>query len=211
MFKKEKCKTDYVLVKVTKDSWDRNPILTFTSLEEAKQECNKKFYKLYQHNLPITVYSFKQTDTYTKKRKVSDVCWFNIVEEACKKEDIDKLQYVPVDYSYADLIMELNWGYYSFIGNRDSIYISPENAAKLKKIIVTDYPAYTIKGKDWPYWFKVENKLIGSATSNWFNYLYTTRNIVSSAALERYEGEDKYDTDHRKTPQSYDNFEDEEK
>lgn len=70
-------------------------------------------------------------------------------------------------------------------------FVRKEDIAKIENITKNDYKPFALKGSDWPYWFKVNGKLIKSRTSSWKNYLYTQYNYVTEESLEEYNGPDK--------------------
>lgn len=66
-----------------------------------------------------------------------------------------------------------------------------EDLEKIKNIAQNDYKPFVLKGSDWPYWFKVNGKLIKSRTSSWKNHIYTQYGYITEESLEEYNGPDK--------------------
>jgi hypothetical protein len=69
--------------------------------------------------------------------------------------------------------------------------VHKEDIEKAKNIAQDDYKPFVLKGSDWPYWFKVNGKLIKSRTSSWKNYIYTQYGYLTEESLEEYNGPDK--------------------
>lgn len=71
------------------------------------------------------------------------------------------------------------------------LMIHKEDIEKVKNIAQNDYKPFVLKGSDWPYWFKVNGKLIKSRTSSWKNHIYTQYGYLTEESLEEYNGPDK--------------------
>ena len=69
--------------------------------------------------------------------------------------------------------------------------VHKEDLEKVKNIAQADYKPFVLKGSDWPYWFKVDGKLIKSRTSSWKNHIYTMYGYITEESLEEYNGPDK--------------------
>ena len=105
------------------------------------------------------------------------------------KSEIEALGFVPLTKNYENIIGDLDVKYYHIYGG--DYYVSPIDLKRIERAVETEQKPLVLKGTDWPYWFKVEGKLIPSTTSNWFNYLYRDRKIVTEKMLEVYTGSDK--------------------
>ena len=85
-----------------------------------------------------------------------------------------------------------NWIYISHNwGGPKTLYVSPDDAKLLQFALAGQLKPYTIKGSDWPYWFKLNNNFIKSKTSSWFKYLHDSFDIMAPSWLEEYTGPDK--------------------
>ena len=82
------------------------------------------------------------------------------------------------------VLVEDKDGYYKMIA-------SPEDINLAEQLLTQTLQPFVIKGSDWPYWFKVNNELISSTTSNWFKHMYDCYKVLSPNWLEEYNGEDK--------------------
>ncbi len=160
---------------------------------EANKELKEKFVQLWNHNIPGLEEYYEETESHNwdKKEKRFILRGYNSNYEYYLKSELDALGFVPLKESYQNFIGVLDVKYYHIY--HGDYYVSPEDLKKIKKAVETEQKPLVLKGTDWPYWFKVEGKLIPSTTSSWFNFLYKEHKIVTEKMLEAYTGPDKYE------------------
>lgn len=160
---------------------------------DAKEELKEKFIVLWNHNIPGLKEYYEETESHEwdKREKRFITRGYNTNYEYYLKHEIEALGFVPLTKGYENFIGVLDVKYYHIY--QGDYYVSPEDLKKIEKAIETEQKPLVLKGTDWPYWFKVEGKLIPSTTSSWFNFLYTEKKIVTEKMLEVYTGPDKYE------------------
>lgn len=159
--------------------------------KERDQLLKEKFVKIWNHNIPNLEQYYAQAESHewNKREKRFILRCYNTNYEYYLKSEIEA--FVPLTKNYENMIGVLDVKYY--LTYHGDYYVSPEDLKKIKKAVETEQKPLVLKGTDWPYWFKVEGKLIPSTTSNWFNYLYKEHKIVTEKMLEVYTGPDKYE------------------
>lgn len=160
---------------------------------DAKEELKEKFIVLWNHNIPGLEEYYEETESHEwdKREKRFIMRGYNTNYEYYLKHEIEALGFVPLTKNYEDFIGVLDVKYYHIY--QGGYYVSPEDLKKIEKAIETEQKPLVLKGTDWPYWFKVEGKLIPSTTSSWFKFLYKDHKIVTEQILEVYTGPDKYE------------------
>lgn len=161
--------------------------------EEIDKELQENFVVLWNHNIPglEEYYSEEESHEWDRKEKKFIIRGYNTNYELYLKHDLEALGFVPLPEQYENAIGLLDVKYYHIY--HGGYYVSPEDLKKIKNAVETEQKPLVLKGTDWPYWFKVEGKLIPSTTSSWFNFLYKDHNIVVENMLEVYKGPDKYE------------------
>ena len=165
-------------------------------VEKGKENRNKElkdmFVVLWNHNLSGLEEHYAQTEDHEwdKKKKDYVIRSYDTSYNYYMKAEVEALGFVPLPKGYDRLIGDLGVKYYHIY--QGDYFVSPEDLEKITKAVETEQKPLVLKGTDWPYWFKVEGKLIPSTTSSWFNFLYKDRQIVTEKMLEAYKGPDKY-------------------
>jgi hypothetical protein len=162
--------------------------------KERDQLLKEKFVKIWNHNIPNLEQYYAQAESHewNKREKRFIIRGYNINYEYYLKSEIEALGFVPLTKNYENMIGVLDVKYYH-IYNGGGYYVSPIDLKRIEKAVETEQKPLVLKGTDWPYWFKIDGELIPSTTSNWFNYLYTDRKIITEKMLEVYTGPDKYE------------------
>ena len=161
--------------------------------EERDKELQENFVVLWNHNIPglEEYYSETESHEWDRKEKKFIIRGYNTNYELYLKRDLEALGFVPLPEQYENAVGLLDVKYYHI--HQGGYYVSPEDLKKIKNVVETEQKPLVLKGTDWPYWFRVEGKLIPSTTSSWFNFLYKDRKIIVENMLEVYEGPDKYE------------------
>lgn len=161
--------------------------------ENRNKELKNMFISLQNHNIPGLEEHYAQTEEHIWSKKDKDFIVRNYSADYnyFMKPEVDALGFVPLPRGYDTLINDLGVKYYH--PYNDSYYVSPEDLEKITKAVETEQKPLVLKGTDWPYWFKVEGKLIPSTTSSWYNFLFKDRKILTEKMLEAYDGPDKYE------------------
>ena len=159
--------------------------------KERDKLLKEKFVKIWNHNIPglEEYYALDESHNWNKREKRFIIRGYNANHEYYLKSEIEALGFVPLTKNYENIIGDLDVKYYHIYGG--DYYVSPIDLKRIERAVETEQKPLVLKGTDWPYWFKVEGKLIPSTTSNWFNYLYRDRKIVTEKMLEVYTGSDK--------------------
>jgi hypothetical protein len=168
-----------------------NAVRNFDSDEELKNYIDA-YYTRIRHR---DNFEFDKDDIFIAHKKVfendelvGDSTIFG--EIYVKDETLKSLGFVQVDdseiYHFARELgfRTLQTGAFGFMVHKEDI-------EKVKDIAQNDYKPFVLKGSDWPYWFKVNGKLIKSRTSSWKNYIYTQFGYITEDSLEEYNGPDK--------------------
>lgn len=139
-------------------------------------------------------FEFAKDDMFFSQKKVFEndelISTQNIFGEMYVKDELLKqLGFVVVESEIYYFARELGFrtlqtGCFGFMVHKDDI-------EKVKDIAQNNYKPFVLKGNDWPYWFKVNGKLIKSRTSSWKNYIYTQYGYITEDSLEEYNGPDK--------------------
>lgn len=106
-----------------------------------------------------------------------------------KDECLKSLGFIDADGGLYSFAREL--GFQTLQTGAFGLMVRKEDIEKVKDIAQADYKPFILKGSDWPYWFKVNGKLIKSRTSSWKNYIYSEYNYITEESLEEYNGPDK--------------------
>lgn len=159
--------------------------------KERDQLLKEKFIKIWNHNIPNLEQYYAQAESHewNKREKRFIIRGYNTNYEYYLKSEIEALGFVPLTKNYENMIGVLDVKYYHIYNG--GYYVSPIDLKRIEKAVETEQKPLVLKGTDWPYWFKVDGELIPSTTSNWFNYLYTDRKIITEKMLEVYTGPDK--------------------
>ena len=196
MFGKKKPYTTYTIRRMLeKDIYYSSPKFV-DGVEKGKENRNKElkdmFVVLWNHNIPGLEEHYAQTEDHEwdKKKKDFVIRGYDTSYNYYMKAEVDALGFVPLPKGYDRLIGDLGVKYYHIY--QSDYFVSPEDLEKITKAVETEQKPLVLKGTDWPYWFKVEGKLIPSTTSSWFNFLFKDRQIVTEKMLEVYKGPDKY-------------------
>ena len=180
---------------VEKDIYYSSPKFV-DGVEKGKENRNKElkdmFVVLWNHNLSGLEEHYAQTEDHEwdKKKKDFVIRAYDTSYNYYMKAEVEALGFVPLPKGYDRFIGDLSVKYYHIY--QGDYFVSPEDLEKITKAVETEQKPLVLKGTDWPYWFKVEGKLIPSTTSSWFNFLYKDRQIVTEKMLEVYKGPDKY-------------------
>ena len=131
---------------------------------------------------------FSQKKVFENDELISNRSVFG--EMYVKNERLEQLGFVNVDdseiYHFA---REL--GFRTLQTGCFGLMVHKEDIEKVKDIAQNDYKPFVLKGSDWPYWFKVNGKLIKSRTSSWKTYIYKQFGYITEDSLEEYNGPDK--------------------
>lgn len=159
--------------------------------KERDKLLKEKFVKIWNHNIPNLEQYYAQTESHewNKSEKRFIIRCYNTNYEYYLKSEIETLGFVPLTKNYESIIGDLGVKYYHIYDG--DYYVSPIDLKRIERAAETEQKPLVLKGTDWPYWFKVEGELIPSTTSNWFNFLYRDRKIVTEKMLEVYTGPDK--------------------
>lgn len=178
-------------------SYDKDILQTYSTKEAAVNDMKENYYPLYsKHNLPnLKVFQLVEEKTweeYDKHEKKWEkvVSHSTIFSSVITKKDFEELNLTESDY-YSNVLDTLEIPYIRL--DNSKYYVKKNVNSQLKKIFETELQPFVIKGTNWPYWFKVNGKLINSDTSNWFRFLREKLNIMSENMLEAYAGPDKCD------------------
>ena len=168
-----------------------NAVRNFDNDEELKNYIDAHYTRIRQRDN----FDFAKEDMFFAYKKVfeNDECISTSTtfgEMYVKDETLKSLGFVKVEdseiYHFARELgfRTLQTGCFGFMVNKEDI-------EKVKDIAQNDYKPFVLKGSDWPYWFKVNGKLIKSRTSSWKNYVYTQYGYLTEESLEEYNGPDK--------------------
>ena len=168
-----------------------NAVRNFDNDTELKDYVDAHYTRIRQRDN----FEFAKDDVFFSHKKVFEndelVSTQSVFGEMyVKDERLEQLGFVKVDdseiYHFARELgfRTLQTGCFGFMIHKDDI-------EKVKDIAQNDYKPFVLKGSDWPYWFKVNGKLIKSRTSSWKTYIYKQFGYITEDSLEEYNGPDK--------------------
>lgn len=192
-------------------SRDTEPVKSFNTYAECKDYlCRNRAVYLYNYrNVDCKLSDYTVKKVVRKGNKVVD--WFrtdissevNFVGDVIDRYHLENLDnwldeknLWPV-YRFAVEFMDMPAFNGRDLNGRDFQYGIKSTIEKLSKLFEESQQPYVIEGSDWPYWFKIDNKVIPSNTSNWFKFLYEKYSYFANKFLVPYNGPDKED-EHKK-------------